>query len=428
MPSKRMDAEIKMKNAEDRIKSIFFLLFLGMTVNVHALNIDATCIDDNVEVSISGQNLFFLESGNEVKITDINDKFITLNYKGQRGTAEAIHFKIKYQPGLKLLSELLNSMEYQGNIRVYDENDCSTSSDIRMFLANSFGISFADVLRNEIFARYGDIFKNKFYQDLFNQTNWYKVNPNFNVLELNGFEQTNIKWLKSFSGSTNQQPPIVSDGLVAYYPFNGNANDESGNNNNGNVYGAGLTQDRFNTPSKAYLFDGIDDYILVPDSPVLDLTNAVSISVWIRPDVTPQAEGAAVVCKGYGAGDEVYCLDMTTYANTTLRFLVWVGGSYRQNMTTNWLTSDKVGQWINIVAIFDGKARKSWLFENGRKISTEKGYHLTLDCNNHPLSIGSREQHRGSNYNLCFKGAIDDVRIYNRVLNLDEIKALAVEK
>jgi len=223
-------------------------------------------------------------------------------------------------------------------------------------------------------------------------------------------------------------PVALSSGLAAFYPFNGNARDESGNKNHGNVKGAEFTSDRFNRTNRAYWFDGINDYILVPDAPSLDLTGAVSISAWIRPDVTPQSEGAAVICKGYGTGDEVYCLDITTYANTTLRFLIWTGGSYRQNMTTGWLTSGKVGQWINIVAVFDGNARKSWLFENGRLISSQSGYPSVLDCNDHPLSIGSREQRQGTGYNLCFKGAIDDLRIYNRVLNFDEIKALANEK
>jgi len=48
----------------------------------------------------------------------------------------------------------------------------------------------------------------------------------------------------------------LKDGLVAYYPFNGNANDESGNGNNGTVYGATLTTDRFGNTNKAYSFDG----------------------------------------------------------------------------------------------------------------------------------------------------------------------------
>ena len=54
---------------------------------------------------------------------------------------------------------------------------------------------------------------------------------------------------------------IPNDGLVAWWPFNGNANDESGNNNNGSVLGAELTTDRNNQPGNAYYFDGNNDWI-----------------------------------------------------------------------------------------------------------------------------------------------------------------------
>ena len=50
-------------------------------------------------------------------------------------------------------------------------------------------------------------------------------------------------------------------GLLGSYPFNGNANDASGNGNNGVVNGATLTADRFGNPNSAYLFNGINAYI-----------------------------------------------------------------------------------------------------------------------------------------------------------------------
>ncbi|MGD8780851.1 MAG: hypothetical protein PVH88_18035 [Ignavibacteria bacterium] len=55
------------------------------------------------------------------------------------------------------------------------------------------------------------------------------------------------------------------NGLIAYYPFNGNANDESGNGKNGIVLGAALTTDRFGSTNKAYTFDGVNDAIKLED-------------------------------------------------------------------------------------------------------------------------------------------------------------------
>jgi len=60
----------------------------------------------------------------------------------------------------------------------------------------------------------------------------------------------------------SQLPSYVpSNGLVGYWPFNGNANDESGNGNNGTVNGATLTADRNGVAGNAYNFDGVNDYI-----------------------------------------------------------------------------------------------------------------------------------------------------------------------
>jgi hypothetical protein len=61
----------------------------------------------------------------------------------------------------------------------------------------------------------------------------------------------------------------LNDGLVAHYPFNGNANDESGNGNHGMVNGATLTEDRFGNIDSAFHFDG-RSYIVVPSSPSLE--------------------------------------------------------------------------------------------------------------------------------------------------------------
>src|ERR1019366_3185308 len=75
---------------------------------------------------------------------------------------------------------------------------------------------------------------------------------------------------------------FLTNGLVAYYPFNGNANDASGNGNNGTVYGAILTTDRFGNSNSAYSFDGASSYIEVPSNASLLFSNQLTISAWIK--------------------------------------------------------------------------------------------------------------------------------------------------
>ena len=64
------------------------------------------------------------------------------------------------------------------------------------------------------------------------------------------------------SNAFSQIPNYVpSNGLIGYWPFNGNANDESGTGNDGTVNGATLTADRFGNANAAYDFDGVNDNI-----------------------------------------------------------------------------------------------------------------------------------------------------------------------
>ena len=87
------------------------------------------------------------------------------------------------------------------------------------------------------------------------------------------------------SNSLLSQTP--TNGLVGYWTFSGNANDSSGNNLNGTVNGAVLTEDRFGNSSSAFNFDGIDDYILVNDDDLLSFpNNEFTFSFWVNPTLT----------------------------------------------------------------------------------------------------------------------------------------------
>lgn len=78
---------------------------------------------------------------------------------------------------------------------------------------------------------------------------------------------------------TPQRPQLPTDGLVAAYTFDGNANDVSGNNHEATVSGATLATDRFDVANRAYAFDGVDDYIDTFASH--DYLNR-SISLWFK--------------------------------------------------------------------------------------------------------------------------------------------------
>ena len=82
----------------------------------------------------------------------------------------------------------------------------------------------------------------------------------------------------------NSFAQISVDSLVAYFPFNGNADDFRDYNNNGEVNGAILTSDRFGRENSAYLFNGINDFIGVKSAPQLNnISESITISAWVKP-------------------------------------------------------------------------------------------------------------------------------------------------
>ena len=83
----------------------------------------------------------------------------------------------------------------------------------------------------------------------------------------------------------------AGESLIAYYPFNGNANDESGNGHDANVIGASATEDRYGEPGSAYSFAGITegDYILYQDNDSdFKFSNDFSVLFWLNSDLGNQ--------------------------------------------------------------------------------------------------------------------------------------------
>lgn len=94
--------------------------------------------------------------------------------------------------------------------------------------------------------------------------------------------------------------PTLRHCLVGYYPFNGNANDESGNGHHGTVHGPTLTMDRHGNPNAAYHFDGNSDSIWIADDPDFHFKGSFSVSMWVREEYwTPPYEYWGVMA-GYG--------------------------------------------------------------------------------------------------------------------------------
>jgi PKD repeat protein len=209
----------------------------------------------------------------------------------------------------------------------------------------------------------------------------------------------------------------LSDSLVAYYPFNGNANDESGNGNDGAIVGATLTEDRFGNPNNAYYFNGIDNFIVIPHSNSLNLDGAqdnYSISLWFKTLGPEQGIGWRILSKW----------DENIYTHYPFSIQMGHESLVLAMFDTNspiYIRTDQQwdNEWNHIAMVVNNDKNKLYGFFNNIIIdSTEITYETSI-VNSIDIYIG-----RTFGLNYYFQGFIDDIYIYNRALTEIEIESL----
>ena len=92
---------------------------------------------------------------------------------------------------------------------------------------------------------------------------------------------------------------VPTNGLVGWWPFNGNANDESGNGHNGAVNGCALANDRFGNSFSAYIFNGVTDFIRINDVLIPGTATSYTFSFWIKPDTA--INSCEIISDRYGS-------------------------------------------------------------------------------------------------------------------------------
>jgi hypothetical protein len=224
----------------------------------------------------------------------------------------------------------------------------------------------------------------------------------------------------------------LNDGLVAYYPLNGNADDESGNGNDGTVYGASLTEDRFGNANSAYNFDGVDDYIekRTPSSVLNANLQDWTISAWINTSRTGQIQTIVSRyecgwnCPSNGAGS-LYDLQVTEdgYGSYGIRNTV---PPFAENTSVENNVSITDGTWHHISGVLNRSTLEITIFIDGYPVNSVSVDGLTAldDRQGSPLSIGRTFIQRWAQPREYFLGTIDDIRIYNRALSESEIREL----
>ena len=213
----------------------------------------------------------------------------------------------------------------------------------------------------------------------------------------------------------NALPTNLQTGLVGYWPFCGNANDESGNGNNGFINGATIDTDRFGKPQSSYDFDGLNDYIFLSNSTTLSspITN-ITLSAWVKIDAFdtnfPPFGYASILSKSTNSSTCNYRLSVTS---TDISF-IYNGTNWRWTYAPN---SIQFNRWIHLAVTFGQNGVTFYLDGASYGASSQAVYPQGLSMD---LEFG-RDQPGGTDY---FNGKLDDIGIWNRSLSTAEVQQL----
>ena len=222
----------------------------------------------------------------------------------------------------------------------------------------------------------------------------------------------------SFNNCTiNQLPLNLQQGLVAYYPFCGNANDLTTNNLNGIVHGSTfLTTDRFNNANSAYYFSGTSngsDWIEVINNPLLNLGPSFTVSVWVYREA---GSARQIIVKGQDIASGTWLIGGETLPYVAISGL---GTSNPVALNNN--------QWYMLTGVLNGITNKLKLYQNGIFVN-EVNANLFTANNTYSMAIGRHLTYMPPSYTESFpypfKGKIDDIGIWSRALSSCEIYQL----
>ena len=239
-----------------------------------------------------------------------------------------------------------------------------------------------------------------------NQAGQYAVK----VTRANGCDSTATLFIK---------PPILVDsGLVAYYPFDGDALDYSGNGNHGTISGnITYDKDRFGNNNKVAKFGivGNEGRIQIPNSNSLKFTNAGSFSSWVLLDslVSNNNYARCIFAKDYDQSNLLNGLISSNISNNTFNiFSSFIG----QNANP---TGHQLKKWIQVTFVFDLTQSNIKIYFNGILVGSNTVTLNFTNSNSRDLFLGA---FRDGLYPL--HGSLDDIRIYNRALTAAEIQLL----
>jgi hypothetical protein len=218
---------------------------------------------------------------------------------------------------------------------------------------------------------------------------------------------------------------VPTNGLVGWWPFNGNANDESGNGNDGVIYNVTSDSNRFGQQNNALFFNGINSGVELPGNSFPLTNNSYTLNTWFKLTTnTDHLNGFTV----FDDRDSTvwdykgrYLIDLATNPVESYYQMSDVGPRIYYNNVPSFT-------WINITCIYNSTAEIMYFFKNGVIVDSTVCSNNWFLTGNRKIQIGRAQSpiiYNGNDYFTGhWKGQIDDIGIWNRALTQQEVTDL----
>ncbi len=217
---------------------------------------------------------------------------------------------------------------------------------------------------------------------------------------------------------------VPTNGLVGWWPFNGNANDENGNNLNGVVNNAALTTDRFANNNSAYVFS--TGNIEIPNTFTFSNATGLTLSGWIQyNNIVNNPLANTMIDFSDGTCDNCWLHRYALGQGNGGIFFLREGNAIGSISGIMNVVAPPAGNWVHVVGTINTNNSIVALYINGQliqSISFTGPYDLSLNYTGTNSRIfGARTV---TTYQNLLNGKLDDIGIWNRALTQQEITAL----
>ena len=252
----------------------------------------------------------------------------------------------------------------------------------------------------------------------------YKTNGTYDVKLIVKYDGKSDTVIKS---NIIKVESTITEGLIAYYPFNGNAKDMTGKGHDGTAQNAALTTDRFGNENAAFIFNGTNSSILVKDKADLRLSQTdFTINGWVKLDQYHQSHGSSFLIKRNPGNQNGWGASITGYAslNTSVKKL----GSAFFNVSGGgdpFAVGNKLidlNKWCMVTVVYNLAYKSVSLYINGQLDNVTNNIPSPSPTSTADLFIGSDNISVTNSYQV--KGKIDDIGFYNRMLTVQEINRI----